>query len=100
IHLPHGYVSYATWSIFWISLYPSCIHRLVGEVLRSRTLGCKLPCSTCCKAGTEQFAHCDAVGGGLQRWAVALLGVHTTSKNPLPISGTQAYIAYLYGLPL
>jgi hypothetical protein len=39
IHLPHGYVSYATWSIFWISLYPSGINRLVREVLRSRTLG-------------------------------------------------------------
>ena len=48
MHLPHGYVSYATWSIFWVSLYPSSINRLVGEILSSRTLGCKLPCSTCC----------------------------------------------------
>jgi hypothetical protein len=31
IHLPHGYVSYATWSIFWITLYTSRINRMVGE---------------------------------------------------------------------
>jgi hypothetical protein len=99
IHLPHGYDSYATWSIFWISLYPSGINRLVGETLRSRTLGCKLPCSTCCKAGTAQVANREAVGGGCgsQEWVVALLGVHTTSKNPPPISGMQAYISYLLG---
>jgi hypothetical protein len=32
-------------------------------------------------------------GGGAQEWAVALLGVNTTAKNPPPLSGTQAYIA-------
>jgi hypothetical protein len=85
IHLPHGYVSYATWSIFWISLYPSRINRLVGAAQRSRTLGCKLPCSTCCKAGTEQLANREAVGGGSRRSAVVLLGAQTPSKNPPPV---------------
>ena len=66
IHLSHGYVSYATWSIFWISLYPSLISRLVGETLRSRTLGCKLPCWTCCQAGTEQLANRE-VGVGQKK---------------------------------
>jgi hypothetical protein len=28
IHLPHGYVSYATWSIFWIFL--SKVHSPIG----------------------------------------------------------------------
>jgi hypothetical protein len=32
-------------------------------------------------------------GGGSQKLVVALLGVHTPSKNPLPISEVQAYIA-------
>ena len=32
-------------------------------------------------------------GGGLLRWALALLGRHTPSKNPRPVSRTQAYIA-------
>ena len=32
-------------------------------------------------------------GGGSWRWAVALLGGHTPSKNPRPISWLQAYIA-------
>jgi hypothetical protein len=36
-------------------------------------------------------------GGGSWKLAVALLGVHTTSKNPPPISGMQAYISYLSG---
>jgi hypothetical protein len=67
IHLPHGYVSYATWSIFWISLYPSLINRLVCETLGSRTLGCRLPCSTCCKAGTEHLANREAVGVGREK---------------------------------
>jgi hypothetical protein len=62
IHLPHGYVSYATWSIFWISLYASRIYRLVGDSLRSRTLRCKLPCSACCNPGTEWLAKREAVG--------------------------------------
>src|SRR5215208_2324211 len=97
IHLPHGYISYAAWSIFWISLYPSRIHRLVGEALRSRTLRCKLPCSTCCNAGTEQVANREAVGGGSRKLAVAMPSVHTTSQKPRPISGMQAYIAYLRG---
>jgi hypothetical protein len=94
IHLPHGYDSYATWSIFWISLYPSGIHRLVGETLRRRTLGCKLPCSTCCKAGTAQVANREAVGGGSRKLAGALVGVHTSAKNPRQVSEIQAYIAY------
>jgi hypothetical protein len=29
--------------------------------------------------------YCDAGGGGSQKWAVALLGVHTPSKNPTPV---------------
>jgi hypothetical protein len=33
------------------------------------------------------------VGGGSRKLAVALLGAHTPSKNPPPISGIQAYIA-------
>jgi hypothetical protein len=36
-------------------------------------------------------------GGGSQEWAVALLSVHTTWKNPRPISGMQAYISYFPG---
>jgi hypothetical protein len=40
---------------------------------------------------------CDARGGGSQEWEVALLGVHTPSKNPRPVSCVQAYIAYLLG---
>src|SRR5918994_6149123 len=36
-------------------------------------------------------------GGGSLELAVALLGVHTPSKNPPPISGMQAYIPYLPG---
>jgi hypothetical protein len=32
-------------------------------------------------------------GGGSQEWAIALLGVHTSSNNPHPVSRTQAYIA-------
>src|SRR5215204_2573491 len=67
IHLPHGYVSYATWSIFWISLYPSLISRLVGETLRRRTLEGKLLCSTCCKAGTEHLANREAVEVGREK---------------------------------
>jgi hypothetical protein len=35
--------------------------------------------------------------GGSWKLAVALLSVHTSSKNPPPISGMQAYIAYLLG---
>jgi hypothetical protein len=97
MHLPHGYDSYATWSIFWISPYPSGIKRLVGEALRSRTLVCKLPCSTCRNTGTEQVANQEAVGGGSWRWAVAFLGVQTPSKNPRPVSRKQAYIARLLG---
>jgi hypothetical protein len=33
--------------------------------------------------------------GGSRKLAVALLGAHTLPKNPPPISGMQAYIAYL-----
>jgi hypothetical protein len=33
--------------------------------------------------------------GGSQEWAVALMGVHTPSKNPRPVLRIQAYIAYL-----
>jgi hypothetical protein len=40
---------------------------------------------------------CVAGGGGSQERAVAFLGVHTTSKNPPPVSQVQAYIAYLIG---
>src|SRR5215212_8925555 len=65
-HLPHGYVSYATWSILSTSLYPSHNKRSVGETLGSRTLDCKLPCSTCRKAGTEQLANRETVGDGLE----------------------------------
>jgi hypothetical protein len=36
-------------------------------------------------------------GGGSWKIAVALLGVHTTSKNPPPISWAQAYITYRFG---
>src|SRR5918997_1577497 len=61
IHLPHGYVSYATWSIFWLSLYASRIDRLVGETPGSRTLRCKLPCSACCNPETEWLAKREAV---------------------------------------
>jgi hypothetical protein len=101
IHLPHGYVSYAIWPVFWISLYLAALtdwsvstprrkmsgtylHRgwqgptmppggeggaappgaVCGETLRSRTLGCEVPCSTCRNAETEQFAHRAAVGVG------------------------------------
>jgi hypothetical protein len=34
-----------------------------------------------------------ALRGGSQEWTIALLGVHTTSKNPPTISEMQAYIA-------
>jgi hypothetical protein len=34
-------------------------------------------------------------GGGSRKMAVALLSVHTTAKNPHPISGMQAYILIL-----
>jgi hypothetical protein len=61
IHLPHGYVSYATWSIFRITLYTSRVNRLVGETPRSRTLRCKLPCSACCNPGTEWLAKRETV---------------------------------------
>jgi len=40
---------------------------------------------------------CVGGGGGSWKMAVALLSVHTTAKNPHPISGMQAYIAYLPG---
>jgi hypothetical protein len=36
-------------------------------------------------------------GGGSLKYAVALLGAHTPSKNPRPISGLQAYTACLLG---
>jgi hypothetical protein len=36
-------------------------------------------------------------GGGSQKLAVALLGVHTPSKNLAPVSRRQAYIAYVLG---
>jgi hypothetical protein len=36
-------------------------------------------------------------GGGSRKMAVALLSVHTPSKNPRPILGMQAYIAYILG---
>jgi hypothetical protein len=35
--------------------------------------------------------------GESQEWAVALPDVHTPWKNPPPISGMQAYIAYHLG---
>src|SRR5215213_6915440 len=35
------------------------------------------------------------LGGGSRKLAVALLGAHTPSKNPLPVSQMQAYIVYL-----
>jgi hypothetical protein len=35
--------------------------------------------------------------GGSRKLAVALLSTHIPSKNPPPISGMQAYIAYLLG---
>jgi hypothetical protein len=38
---------------------------------------------------------CVEVGGRSWKFAVALLGAHTTSKNPRPISRMQAYITYL-----
>jgi hypothetical protein len=34
-------------------------------------------------------------GGGSWKYAVALLGAHTPSKNPPPISGMQAYLSYV-----
>jgi hypothetical protein len=40
---------------------------------------------------------CVGGWGGSQEWAFALLGARTTWKNPRPISGMQAYIAYLLG---
>src|SRR5215217_7664968 len=33
-------------------------------------------------------------GGGSQEWAIALLGVHTPSRNPPLVPLIQAYIAY------
>jgi hypothetical protein len=44
--------------------------------------------------GSGSFAL--RVGGGSQEWAVAMLGAHTPSKNPRPVSWTQAYIACLH----
>src|SRR5215208_4939433 len=38
-------------------LYPIRTNLLVGETLRSRTPGGKLPCSTCRNAETEQFVN-------------------------------------------
>jgi hypothetical protein len=35
-------------------------------------------------------------GGGSWKIAIVLLRAHTSSKNPRPISGMQAYIAYLF----
>jgi hypothetical protein len=46
-----------------------------------------------CQWGSGYFA----LRGGSRKLAVALQGVHTTSKNPPPISGMQAYISYLAG---
>jgi hypothetical protein len=53
-------------------------------------------------AGPE--SHCQGStfhvlgrGGGSRKWAVALLGAHTPSKNLRPFSRMQAYIAYLLG---
>src|SRR5215207_3527443 len=37
----------------------------------------------------------ESMGGGSWVSALALLNVHTPSKNPHPVSGTQAYIAWL-----
>jgi len=86
IHLPHGYVSYATWSIIWISLYPSRINRLVGETLRSRTLGRKFPCSTCCNPGTEQpLANREAVG-----WVAEISGRVAGCADPLEKSASSS----------
>jgi hypothetical protein len=34
-------------------------------------------------------------GGGSRKLAVAVLGAHTPSKNPRPVSRAQAYTAYL-----
>jgi hypothetical protein len=41
--------------------------------------------------------HSFVLGGGSRKMAVALLGVHTPSKNSPQISGMQAYMAYLRG---
>src|ERR671911_307583 len=40
----------------------------------------------------SRFAN-RGVGGGSQKYAVVLLGAHTPSKNPRPLSRIQAYIA-------
>jgi hypothetical protein len=97
IHLPHGYDSYATWPISWLSLYPSPINRLVGETLGSRVPGGKLPCSPCCNARTEQFASCGAVG-----WVAEMGGSFAGHAHHLEKSApgfeVQAYIAYLRGI--
>jgi hypothetical protein len=94
IHLPHGHVSYATWSIFWISLYPSGINRLVGETLRSRTLRRELRVRLAARLEQSSW-RIERRWGGRRNGAVALLSVHTPSKNPHPVSRTQAYIACL-----
>src|SRR5215211_3361750 len=86
-HMPHG-------QSFWISLYPSLISRFVGERLSSRTLGCKLLCSTCCKAGTEQLANREGVGGGSREVIGRSSSPHTPRKINRHVSQLQAYIAY------
>jgi hypothetical protein len=37
-------------------------------------------------------------GGGSRKLVIASLGVHTSSKNPHPVSRTQAYIAYPFDI--
>src|SRR5215203_6966123 len=54
-----------------------------SRLTRTRTGGVEL----------ERISRVDSriEGGGSRKWAVALLGAHTPSKNLPPISGMQAY---------
>jgi hypothetical protein len=94
IHLPHGYVLYMPHDQSFGNFYPIRTNLLVGETLRSRLLGCKLPCSTCHNAETEQF-----VNRGQRGWVAEMHGRGAGCAHPLeksaPDSEAQAYIAYL-----
>ena len=65
---------------------------------RTGQIVCRLPRSPLLRPALAGLDSRIAGGGGSRRMRVALLGAHTPSKNPRPVSRTQAYIAYLRGI--
>jgi hypothetical protein len=70
-----------------VSIAPAASSKWTGAVRRHRTFSPRTRSSSapCPWRVTNR--------GGSRRWAVVLLGAHTPSKNPRPVSRMQAYIA-------